>query len=213
MPAGPPLRPDRSDRVARCSGAPAWPPHRRRPARACPCRGPRSALRFDGTGGRSPDRGMVRLADGWRRFLRHDTGRLGGSLGPLLGPAAMFLKPGPRAGRVRGRSILPRLEFTLVAGIGAASLISMLATAWSVAASAHPGGLAADGCHSDRRNGGRHCHRGSSSPAPNNRPSFAAGVRYPNCAAARAAGAAPVRRGDPGYGSHLDRDGDGVGCE
>lgn len=36
---------------------------------------------------------------------------------------------------------------------------------------------------------------------------------YANCAAARAAGAAPVRTGDPGYGSHLDRDGDGVGCE
>lgn len=38
-------------------------------------------------------------------------------------------------------------------------------------------------------------------------------VYYANCAAARAAGAAPVRRGDPGYGSHLDRDNDGVGCE
>ena len=38
-------------------------------------------------------------------------------------------------------------------------------------------------------------------------------VYYANCAAARAAGAAPVYRGDPGYGSHLDRDGDGVGCE
>ncbi|WP_233493820.1 excalibur calcium-binding domain-containing protein [Desertihabitans brevis] len=36
---------------------------------------------------------------------------------------------------------------------------------------------------------------------------------YKNCSAARAAGAAPVRRGDPGYGPHLDRDGDGVGCE
>ncbi|MEQ8146002.1 excalibur calcium-binding domain-containing protein [Streptomyces sp. OP7] len=36
---------------------------------------------------------------------------------------------------------------------------------------------------------------------------------YENCDAARAAGAAPVHRGDPGYGSHLDRDGDGVGCE
>ncbi|WP_308368769.1 excalibur calcium-binding domain-containing protein [Streptomyces sp. ISL-36] len=36
---------------------------------------------------------------------------------------------------------------------------------------------------------------------------------YKNCSAARAAGAAPVHRGDPGYGSHLDRDGDGVGCE
>lgn len=36
---------------------------------------------------------------------------------------------------------------------------------------------------------------------------------YRNCDAARAAGAAPVHAGDPGYGSHLDRDGDGVACE
>ncbi|MCX4515001.1 excalibur calcium-binding domain-containing protein [Streptomyces sp. NBC_01619] len=38
-------------------------------------------------------------------------------------------------------------------------------------------------------------------------------VYYRNCDAARDAGAAPVRRGDPGYGRHLDRDGDGVACE
>lgn len=38
-------------------------------------------------------------------------------------------------------------------------------------------------------------------------------VYYANCAAARAAGAAPVYRGDPGYRSGLDRDNDGVGCE
>ncbi|MEV7426425.1 excalibur calcium-binding domain-containing protein [Streptomyces sp. NPDC091212] len=38
-------------------------------------------------------------------------------------------------------------------------------------------------------------------------------VYYKNCAAARAAGAAPVHAGDPGYGRHLDRDGDGIGCE
>lgn len=36
---------------------------------------------------------------------------------------------------------------------------------------------------------------------------------FENCDAARAAGAAPVRRGDPGYGPHLDRDGDGSACE
>jgi len=36
---------------------------------------------------------------------------------------------------------------------------------------------------------------------------------YKNCAAARAAGAAPVLVGQPGYGRHLDRDGDGIGCE
>lgn len=36
---------------------------------------------------------------------------------------------------------------------------------------------------------------------------------YANCSEARAAGAAPVRAGDPGYSRKLDRDGDGVGCE
>ncbi|WP_152663841.1 excalibur calcium-binding domain-containing protein [Sphingomonas sp. SRS2] len=36
---------------------------------------------------------------------------------------------------------------------------------------------------------------------------------FPSCAAARAAGAAPVRRGDAGYAPRLDRDGDGIGCE
>lgn len=98
-----------------------------------------------------------------------------------------------------------------------------LLAAWSAiwiislsAAEAHPGGLAADGCHNDRKNGGRHCHRppGRSAP-PADRPQRAAGgaVYYPNCTAARAAGAAPVRRGDPGYARHLDRDGDGIGCE
>ncbi|MCM2387654.1 excalibur calcium-binding domain-containing protein [Streptomyces albipurpureus] len=40
-----------------------------------------------------------------------------------------------------------------------------------------------------------------------------ADVYYKNCTAVRAAGADPIRRGDPGYGSHLDRDGDGVACE
>ncbi|MBD3779278.1 MAG: excalibur calcium-binding domain-containing protein [Micrococcales bacterium] len=36
---------------------------------------------------------------------------------------------------------------------------------------------------------------------------------YANCDAARAAGAAPVLAGQPGYRAALDRDGDGVGCE
>ncbi len=38
-------------------------------------------------------------------------------------------------------------------------------------------------------------------------------VYFENCDAARAAGAAPVRRGDPGYRRGLDRDDDGVACE
>jgi hypothetical protein len=36
---------------------------------------------------------------------------------------------------------------------------------------------------------------------------------YANCSAARAAGAAPLHRGDPGYRPGLDRDGDGTACE
>ncbi|HDR8054709.1 TPA: excalibur calcium-binding domain-containing protein [Bacillus cereus] len=36
---------------------------------------------------------------------------------------------------------------------------------------------------------------------------------YKNCAAVRAAGKAPLHKGQPGYSSHLDRDGDGIACE
>ena len=36
---------------------------------------------------------------------------------------------------------------------------------------------------------------------------------YRNCREARAAGAAPLHRGDPGYSPRLDRDGDGIACE
>lgn len=42
---------------------------------------------------------------------------------------------------------------------------------------------------------------------------FGSDVYYPNCTAARAAGAAPIRRGAPGYSGKLDRDGDGIACE
>lgn len=36
---------------------------------------------------------------------------------------------------------------------------------------------------------------------------------YANCDAARAAGAAPLHKGEPGYRAALDRDNDGVACE
>ncbi|MGY1641335.1 DUF1524 domain-containing protein [Geodermatophilus sp. SYSU D00703] len=36
---------------------------------------------------------------------------------------------------------------------------------------------------------------------------------YADCAAVRAAGAAPIRRGEPGWRDTFDGDGDGVGCE
>lgn len=38
-------------------------------------------------------------------------------------------------------------------------------------------------------------------------------VYYTRCDEARAAGVAPIYRGEPGYRAGLDRDGDGVACE
>jgi hypothetical protein len=88
----------------------------------------------------------------------------------------------------------------------------------------HGGGLDANGCHSDRKRGGYHCHRGAPTPSPATRspqqirasdePQGVMPVLpFGNCTAARLAGRTPVRRGEPGYGPHLDRDGDGVACE
>ena len=105
-----------------------------------------------------------------------------------------------------------------------------LALGATVPAFGHGGGLDKQGCHNDRKRGGYHCHRGAAptaawapAAAPRSRsaPSSSwapanvtpGGGAFANCSAARAAGAAPVRRGDPGYSLRLDRDGDGVGCE
>lgn len=100
-------------------------------------------------------------------------------------------------------------------------------------ASAHGGGLNSEGCHNNRKTGDYHCHRGSSSgntssgrsAARSNYPAAAAPqglytapatsgtLWFANCSQARAAGVAPIRRGEPGYATHLDRDDDGVACE
>lgn len=70
---------------------------------------------------------------------------------------------------------------------------------------------------SSSNSGSRSSSDTSSAPSPppveTPTPEANANVYYKNCTAARNAGAAPVRRGDPGYASHLDRDGDGIGCE
>lgn len=97
-------------------------------------------------------------------------------------------------------------------------IAAITATVLPMTVSAHSGGLNAEGCHNDRQRGGYHCHRGSGARSAPARPQGlmaapSSGRAFANCSAARAAGAAPVRRGDPGYGRHLDRDGDGVGCE
>lgn len=88
-----------------------------------------------------------------------------------------------------------------------------------MSASAHPGGLNGEGCHNNRKTGDYHCHRGATASRSEGgsggrgKMSGAGSAFYANCTAARAAGAAPVRAGDPGYARHLDRDNDGVGCE
>jgi phosphatidylserine/phosphatidylglycerophosphate/cardiolipin synthase-like enzyme len=51
-------------------------------------------------------------------------------------------------------------------------------------------------------------------PAGNNpSPAPTGNEVYANCAAVKAAGKAPLHKGDPGYSSKLDRDGDGIACE
>ncbi|RSV20369.1 YHYH domain-containing protein [Sphingomonas sp. ABOLG] len=100
-----------------------------------------------------------------------------------------------------------RLEVVLV--------LAAVTAAWSPNVEATPGGLNARGCHNDRKGGtGYHCHGGSAEPTRRVQAlRSSTGGAFANCSAARAAGAAPVRRGDPGYGPHLDRDDDGIGCE
>ncbi|OKK11360.1 hypothetical protein AMK16_32775 [Streptomyces sp. CB00455] len=54
---------------------------------------------------------------------------------------------------------------------------------------------------------------GRATPDDGNADGPSKAVSYRNCTDVRAADADPIRRGDPGYGRHLDRDGDGVACE
>ncbi|MDI2124920.1 excalibur calcium-binding domain-containing protein [Yinghuangia seranimata] len=55
-------------------------------------------------------------------------------------------------------------------------------------------------------------------PFPTGKPTKPGGgfptfVFYRTCAEAKAAGAAPLYEGQPGYSRHLDRDGDGIACD
>lgn len=57
---------------------------------------------------------------------------------------------------------------------------------------------------------------GNPDPAPapvEEAPAPVPAAYYANCSAVRAAGAAPIYAGQPGYSLDLDRDGDGVACE
>ena len=92
----------------------------------------------------------------------------------------------------------------------------ILSAGVSTTAYAHGGRTAADGCHNDKKAGTRHCHGTKSKPTkyvPKTSFKGTSSVYYPNCTAARREGKSNIRRGQPGYGRHLDRDGDGVACE
>lgn len=111
------------------------------------------------------------------------------------------------------------------AGAGKASALSSdgvmmpmalmtIARCFASKVSAHGGGLNAKRGHQERKRRGYHCHRGGgasshSDAVPTNFlvPSRIAPLRvlrdlgvFANCVAARAAGAAPVRRGEPDMG-------------
>ena len=51
------------------------------------------------------------------------------------------------------------------------------------------------------------------SKSPEERQAAEQSAYYPNCAAAQAAGAAPIYQGQPGYREGMDGDGDGIACE
>jgi endonuclease YncB( thermonuclease family) len=108
--------------------------------------------------------------------------------------------------------MISRFSYFILVAVFCGAIAVFAGATISEPAFAHGGGLNAEGCHNDRRRGTYHCHRSPSKPAP--RPArVIAPTVYANCDTVRAAGAAPIYRGQAGYGSHLDRDGDGVGCE
>jgi hypothetical protein len=91
------------------------------------------------------------------------------------------------------------------------SVVALLASSLSVSVSAPAIGnpkivQAPPDCHA----GDGSCRRSKNSVRSS--PSSGS-VYYRNCAEARAAGAAPIHRGEPGYAAHLDRDRDGIACE
>lgn len=105
--------------------------------------------------------------------------------------------------------------------IGVSAAVLLLAGGYG-SAEAHGGGLNSEGCHNNRKTGDYHCHRGSgsgSSAKPARAQTISKPLKsgsssyYENCSAARADGRSNIRRGERGYGEHLDRDSDGLACE
>ena len=99
------------------------------------------------------------------------------------------------------RSAAPVL-LALVLGVGIAGCDDVSAASSDAASSAAPAESQQDAA------GGDSAGSEKSESAPEPQKEF-----YANCKAAKAAGAAPLYRGDSGYSEDLDRDGDGIACE
>ena len=99
-------------------------------------------------------------------------------------------------------------------------LILLVTIAVSITSYAHSGRTDSNGCHTNRKTGEYHCHRkksGSSgrrkSNASSGKKSSSGSLYFSNCTEARRRGYINIRRGQPGYAKHLDRDNDGIACE
>lgn len=133
-------------------------------------------------------------------------------LGIALGYAAAFLEtidPTQRLTRDCSRSISYRLGCPFVPTLARANRGNIMTlTRRSIFVAAFAALFITSAPEAEARRRRRRTSRSSG-----RRSASSSGGTFRNCSEARAAGAAPVRRGQPGYSSRLDRDGDGVGCE
>ncbi|RZV30525.1 MAG: excalibur calcium-binding domain-containing protein, partial [Sphingomonadaceae bacterium] len=88
--------------------------------------------------------------------------------------------------------------------------LPLAALGLAIPLSAHPSEESAKRCHMHKETGALHCPKREAAEAPASefRPMRSREVYFRNCNAARAAGYAPIRRGDPGYRPELDADND-----
>jgi Protein of unknown function (DUF1524)/Excalibur calcium-binding domain len=77
---------------------------------------------------------------------------------------------------------------------------------WVTRAERNAAATVLTGCPDQPLPGARADATAQAAPAPT-------GTAYVDCDAVRAAGAAPIRRGEPGWSDAFDGDGDGIGCE
>lgn len=168
---------------------------------------------------RAVDGDTIQLGNGqYVRLLGYDTPEVGqcGYTQATTKMAALLrggIKLGNRSGRDRYGRILAYVRTNEGWDVGTAMLRAGLAVARYDSRDGYDWHPKQRKYHRiDARNGRVTCSKYPKTTKPRKTPDKA-GTYYPNCDAARRAGAAPVYRGDPGYGTHLDRDGDGIACE